>query len=180
MYLAAKFELISIVRNSLTMREECRHQQFLLNSGCKSHRALLIWPILAEGAASSAAWCWVSVLLVQVCKEVHDPGETDRWSISCTSIFMHFPRLPEQLSREGALLSLPLHAVNPGKEMACQKTRHFFFKPGQFTLRSVFWSLTAWSEKHLCWHRGREHKPPSGEHGGTGNPFWLQNTLLPA
>lgn len=44
MYLVAKSGLISIVRNSLTMREEHMHQLFLPNSGCKSHRALLIWP----------------------------------------------------------------------------------------------------------------------------------------
>lgn len=175
MYLAAKFGLISIVRNSFTMREECMHQQFLPNSGCKFHRALLTWLIWTEEAASSAAWCWVNV---QVCKEVHDPGE--HWYLETAQVFSCTSQTSEQQRREGALPSLFLHAVNPGKEMACQKTRHFFFKPGQFTLRSVFWSLAAWSEKHLCWHRGREHKQPSGEHGGTGNPFWLQNRLLPA
>lgn len=72
MYLAAKFGLISTVRNSLTMREECMHQQFLPNSGYKSHRGLLTWLIWTEEAAEEAAWWWVNV---QVCKEVHDPGE---------------------------------------------------------------------------------------------------------
>lgn len=176
MYLVVKFGLISTVRNSLTMREEGIDQQFLPNSGCKSHRALLIWLIRAEEAASSAAW-W----MFSSCRSVRRSMiqvNSGTWRLH--KYFHALPQTSERLSRERALLSLFLHAVNPGKEMACQKTRHFFFKPGQFTLRSVFWSLTAWSEKHLCWHRGREHKQPSGEHGGTGNPFWLQNRLLPA
>lgn len=175
MYLVAKFGLISIVRNSLIMREECTHQQFLPNNGCKSHRALLTGLILAEGAASSAARWWVNVLLVQVCKENHDPD--GHWYLetaqvfSCSSI--------EQLSREGVLLSLPLHAVKarkwpvrkPGISVLNQVTLHW----DQFSDLSLHGR-----EKHLCRHRGREHKQPSGEHGGTGNPFWLQNRLLPA
>lgn len=69
--------------------------------------------------------------------------------------------------------SLPLtdtQWTQPGKR-AIWKTVISLFKPGQFSLRSVFWSLTAWPEKHLCRHRGREHDRPSGEHGGQETRF---------
>lgn len=41
--------------------------------------------IWAEGAASSAAWWQVNVLLVQVCKEVQDPGE--HWYLETAQVF---------------------------------------------------------------------------------------------
>lgn len=101
MYLGTGLWLISLIKDSFTMREEHMHRQFLPRSGCKSHRDLLVWPIFSEGAASSAAWwrlrCshyvglwggpWSSWILV--------PGY-------CLHIFrLHFPTLPEKPTREG-------------------------------------------------------------------------------
>lgn len=136
MYLVAKSGLISIVRNSLTMREEHMHQLFLPNSGCKSHRALLIWP---NGQKKLLLWQLGGGCIFFLCRPVRRSMiqvNTDTWRLH--KYFHALHQTSRTAEREGALLSLPLHAVNLGREVACQKTRHFFFKPGQFTLRSVF------------------------------------------
>lgn len=182
MYLAAGFGLISIIKNSLSTSEKRMHRQFLPSSSCKSHRDLLVWPIFSEGAASSAAWWWVTCSPCAGLWELCNPA--GYWCLGTAQVRPHCtsPRIRTSWPRRspGLLLLLPAahftitpphgHPVNPARETGCLKTRHFFLKPGQFSLRSVFWSLTAWPEKHLCRHRGRERARPSGEHGGDRKP----------